>query len=76
MAILIRKPETDRKIRALAKRWDCTLQEAVDRAVSAVPETAEERTARYMRRPRRFGSASPAIHDACRTASPTRSSRT
>jgi hypothetical protein len=46
MAILVRNPKTDRKIRALAKRWDCTLQEAVDRAVSAVPETYEERLAR------------------------------
>jgi hypothetical protein len=46
MAILVRNPATDRKIRALAKRWDCTLQEAVDRAVSAVPETYEERLAR------------------------------
>jgi hypothetical protein len=48
MAILVRNPETDRKIRALAKRWDCTLQEAVDRAVTAVPENHEDRLARSM----------------------------
>jgi hypothetical protein len=35
MSILVRDPVIDRHIRLLASQWNCTLQEAVGRAVAA-----------------------------------------
>lgn len=42
MSILVRDPEIDRQVRVLAKRLDCTLQEAIGRAVEA--ELAKQAT--------------------------------
>jgi hypothetical protein len=49
MAILVRDPEIDREVRLLAKRWNCTLQEAIGRAVRQQAETPEERRKRLRR---------------------------
>ena len=35
MSILVRDPEIDRQVRLLAKRLDCSLQEAIGQAVAA-----------------------------------------
>lgn len=43
MSILVRDPEIDRQVRALAKRLDCTLQEAVGHALKVEREQAAGR---------------------------------
>lgn len=39
MSILVRDPEIDRQVRALAKRLDCTLQEAIGHALKVEQES-------------------------------------
>ncbi len=42
MSILVRDPEIDRQVRALAKRLDCTLQEAIGHALKIEQETESQ----------------------------------
>ncbi|MGL4440627.1 MAG: type II toxin-antitoxin system VapB family antitoxin [Bosea sp. (in: a-proteobacteria)] len=49
MSILVRDPEIDRQVRALAKRLDCTLQEAIAHALK-VEQEAESQASRVERR--------------------------
>ncbi len=42
MSILVRDPEIDRQVRALAKRLDCTLQEAIRHALQVERETGSQ----------------------------------
>jgi hypothetical protein len=43
MSILVRDPEIDRQVRALAKRLDCSLQDAVGHALKIELEHAKNR---------------------------------
>ncbi len=45
MSILVRDPDIDRQVRALAKRLDCSLQEAVGYALKMEREHAASRRA-------------------------------
>jgi hypothetical protein len=43
MSILVRDPEIDRQVRALAKRLDCTLQEAIGHALKVEQDQARRK---------------------------------
>jgi hypothetical protein len=49
MSILVRDPEIDRQVRALAKRLDCSLQDAIGHAVAAELANQESRGSRLRR---------------------------